>query len=304
MKTAIKRKIYDNLISYVFLLPVILGILIFALFPIIMSVSYSFSDYNGGFATKFGLFNYEALFDTSDIGYFIPVIKSFGITFLYVIISISVMTVLSYMLALFLRKEIRGTGLIRLLCYSPCLIPGFIGSFIWRDVFSYSATGDSNGIINGWLTQLGFSPFPFFSSSDTAMFSLIFSGLWGVGGGMIMLLAAFGNISPELYEAADIDGAGYFTKLFRLTVPLSTPIIFYNLVVALISGLQIFGTFGAYGTGPDESLYFITIRIYRNAFENNRYGIASAMSFLLFGVIALLTTFMFKINKWVHYGDE
>lgn len=304
MNNALKRKFKDNLVSYAFLLPVIIGIGVFAFFPIIMSVSYSFSDYNGSYAQNFGIFNYQELFDISIAGSFIPVMKSFGITFTYVIVSMAIMTVLSYALALFLKKNVKGSRIIRLLCYAPCLIPGFIGGFIWRDIFSYDAMGVGNGLFNNWLTSVGLQPFPFFEDKNTTMFSLILTNLWTVGGGMIMLLAAFGNISPELYEAAEIDGAGYFKKLFKITIPLSTPIIFYNVVTSVISGLQIFATYGAYGTGAEESLYFISIRIYRMAFENGEYGLASATSYLLFAVIAALSAVMFKLNGWVHYGDE
>lgn len=304
MTQATKNKIKEDVISYVFLIPVLIGIAVFAVYPLFMALIYSFSDFNGAFATKFGFFNYANIFNTSDTGLFQDVLKSFGVTFEYAILSMAVGMILGYALALFLRKNIPGARVIRLLCYLPCLIPGFIGGFIYRDIFAYSTMDAGNGIINTWLTNMGLSKFPFFESPNTSMFSLILTGLWGLGGSMILLLAAFENINPELYEASDIDGAGYFTKLIRITIPLTTPILFYNLVVSMIGSLQIFATYGAYGTGAEESLFFIAIRIYRTAFLNYKYGLACAMSYLLFIVIAAISLVMFKLNGWVHYGDE
>jgi multiple sugar transport system permease protein len=302
--SALKRRIKSSLISYAFLLPVIFGIAIFAIYPIVMSLIYSFSDFNGAFATKVGTFNYAAIFNMGPAGQFGKVFSSFGITAVFVLSSTALGMLLSYMLALFVRRDVKGMRAIRLLCYLPCLIPGFIGGYIWRDIFAYSAMETGNGIINVWLTRIGLPKFTFFADKSTAMVSLLISGLWGIGGGMILWLAAFSNISPELYEAAEIDGAGYMRKLFMITVPLSTPVLFYNATVSVIGGFQIFGTYAAYGAGPEESLFFIAVKIYDTAFNRTDYGLACAVAYLLFFLIALLTALMFKLNGWVHYGDE
>lgn len=300
-KTYVKK----SLVSYTFLLPVFIGMAVFAAYPIIMSMVYSFTDYNGSFATRVGVFNYVAMFDFSAGGKFFDIFNSFSVTFIYVLASTVLNLVLSYVLALFLKAEVKGIRVIRLLCYLPVLIPGFVSGFVWGQIFSYNADGIGNGIINSWLTQLGLPTLTFFASAKTSLLTLIMTNLWTVGGGMIMLLAAFANISPEYYEAAKMDGAGYFKQLFYITVPMSTPILFYNLVVSIISGLQIFATMAAYGTGMEDSLYFIAIRIYRTAFTgNNDYGLACAEGYLLFLIIALLSLLMFKFNGWVHYGDD
>lgn len=306
----LKRKIKKDLISWVFLMPFIIGAAVFTLYPIINSLLYSFSNYNGAYATKLGFFNYVKIFDTGIRGMFHPVMKSFGITFIYVIVSTVINLTLSYVLALFLNAKIHGMKAIRVLCYLPCLIPGIAGGLIWRDVLAYTPpTATSNagyGLFNVWATSLGLEPFTFFSAANTSLITLLFTGLWGLGGGMIMWLAAFGNISPEYYEAAKIDGAGYLKRLFRITIPLSTPILFYNLVTAMIGGLQVFGTYATYGTGVEDSLYFIAIRIYRTAFQQTLpdYGLACAMAWLLFIVIGILTLIMFKTQKWVQYGSD
>lgn len=192
----------------------------------------------------------------------------------------------------------------------PCLIPGLASGLIWRDAFKYNAMGlvQNYGIFNTWFHKLGLPAFPFFESAQTAMFSLILSGMWGLGGGLIMWLAAFENVSPELYESASLDGAGYWRQVFSITIPLTTNMLFYNLITSMIGGLQVFGTFATYGVGTDESLYFVVIRIYNTAFGGNlgvnNEALACAMSWILFLVIGLFTAIMFKTNKWVKYSDE
>ena len=305
------RRLKNDAVSYVFLLPFIVGALVFTAYPIIMSLLYSFSDYNGATASHMGFFNYINMFSTARGGLFVPVMKSFGLTFIYVISSTVINLGLSYVLALFLHNKIPGIKLIRVLCYLPCLIPGLASGFIWRDILAYGVPTQGNpydglGLFNMWFTRLGLPTATFFDSENTAMLSLLFTGLWGLGGGMIMWIAAFENISPEFYEAARIDGAGYMRCLLKITLPLSTPILLYNMVVSVISGLQVFGTFAAYGTGEKESLYFIAIRIYITAFTGSKHmpGLACAMSWVLFVIIAGLTLIMFKTGNWVQYNDD
>jgi multiple sugar transport system permease protein len=249
--------------------------------------------------------NYKDIFDFSITGYGTRVFGSLKITFIYVICNVSLSLVLSYILALFLRRAIKGIRVIRVLCYLPCLIPGIASGIIWNDVFTCNLSDPMfTGLINTWLLKLGFNQLTFFSEASTSLPTLILTGLWGMGGGMIMWLAAFENISPDLYEAARIDGAGYLRQVFAITVPLSTPILFYNLVTSLIGGLQVFGTYATYGTGVDDSLNFIAIRIYITAFTDSNYGLACAMAWLLFVIIGALTLLMFKLSGWIQYGED
>ena len=282
------RVLKKNLVSYSFLLPVIIGILVFTLYPICMSFLYALSNFNGTKITQMGLFNFQKIFTFGVTGWGDRVFGSLGITFVYVVCNLTLSLVLSYVLALFLQRAIAGMRIIRVLCYLPCLIPGI-------------------GLFNTWLMKLGMEPLTFFTDAKTALPTLIVTGLWGVGGGMIMWLAAFGNISPDLYEAAKIDGAGYFRRLFAITVPMSTPILFYNAVTSMIGGLQVFGTYANYGTGVDDSLNFIAIRIYVTAFQDSfpgNYGLACAMAWILFFIIGALTLVMFKTGGWIQYGED
>jgi multiple sugar transport system permease protein len=299
------RAVKKNLVSYSFLLPVIIGMIVFTFYPIIMSLIYSFSNFNGVRMTRLYLNNYKNIFNFEITGYGSRVFGSLKITFIYVICNVSLSLVLSYVLALFLRRAIKGIRVIRVLCYLPCLIPGIASGIIWNDVFTCNLSDPVfTGLINTWLLKLGFNQLTFFSDASTSLATLIFTGLWGMGGGMIMWLAAFENISPDLYEAAKIDGAGYLRQVFFITVPLSTPILFYNLVTSLIGGLQVFGTYATYGTGVDDSLNFIAIRIYITAFQDKNYGLACAMAWFLFLIIGALTLIMFKFSGWIQYGED
>lgn len=303
------RRLKSDLICYIFLLPFIVGALVFTAYPIILSLEYSFTDFNGAFMTKWGFFNFVRMFDTSILGEAKNIFTSLGLTFLYVILSTTFSLTLSYAFALFVRKKIPGMKVIRVLCYLPCLIPGLASGFLWTDLLAYglpTATKPaSHGLFNTWLTKLGLPAFTFFSDSKTAMITLILTGIWGVGGGMIMWLASFENIPPDLYEAAELDGASYFRKLFSITIPLSSPMIFYNIVTGIIAGLQVFGTYATYGVGEGGSLYFIAIRIYTTAFKSPYdFGLACAEGWLLFLIIGAMTLLLFKTMRWVHYGDE
>lgn len=297
-KTTVGKWLKRDYGSYLFLLPVIIGFFVFTAYPVISSLFYSFTDYNGIFFTQVGAFNFAKMFDTSIYGLFKDVFGSFGITFLWAIISIPMGMVLSFMVALLVNREVKGVGVFRLLYYMPTIIPGIAMSFIWADVFR------SAGIANQFLIAFGLPTSMFLESEKTALATLILTGVWGIGGNIIMWLAALRNVGPELYEAASLDGAGYFTKLFRITIPMCTPMIFYNLINMMIAALQAFDVYAMVGRGPNDCLYFISIRIYETAFGGSyQYGLASAMGWLLFVVIALLTGIAFKTNKWVNYGE-
>ncbi len=284
---------------YVFLSPMIIGFFIFTAYPVITSLIYSFTDYNGIYYTAFGFENYAKIFDFSDMGLGVGVFRSFGITFAWALVSIPLGLVLSFLLALLASKEIKGIGVIRLLYYAPTIIPSIAISFIWADVFR------SDGIANQFLALFGLPASLWLEGEGTAFLTLILTGVWGIGGNMIMWLAALRSIPPELYEAASLDGSGRLSNLFRITVPLCTPMIFFNLINAMIAALQAFDVYAMVGHGPNESLYFISIRIYETAFGgSNQYGLACSLGWLMFVVIALLTAILFKTNHWVNYGDE
>lgn len=279
---------------YLFLMPAIIGFFVFTAYPVIASIFYSLTDYNGIFFKEFGFQNFAQIFNFGPAGLGKDIIGSFGLTFMWAIISIPLGMVLSFFLALLVEKETKGIGVIRLLYYMPTIIPGIAMAFVWRDVFG------TDGLANQLLTTMHLPTSQWFFSKDTAVWTLILTGIWGIGGNMIMWLAALRNVPPELYEAASLDGSGRFMNLFRITVPLCTPIIFFNLINAMIASLQ---SFDVYAISQDH-LQFISVKIYNAAFSNNQLGLACAIGWILFVVIALLTLITFKSSGWVNYGDE
>lgn len=281
---------------YLFLMPAIIGFFVFTAYPVLSSLIYSMTDFNGIFYTKFGFDNYVQIFNFGPAGKAKEILGAFWLTFRWAIISIPLGMVLSFGVALLVQREIKGVAVVRLLYYMPTIIPGIAAAIVWKDIFN-----SEGGLVNQWLINLGLQPQMWFDSDGSAVWTLILTGVWGIGGNMIMWLAALRNVPPELYEAASLDGAGAIGKLFRITVPLCTPIIFYNLINAMIAALQSFDVYAI----SQEHLKFISVVIYTTAFGgSNQYGLACSIGWVLFVVIAALTLITFKTNGWVNYGDE
>lgn len=208
--------------------------------------------------------------------------------------------VLSYILALFLWRNLPGIRFFRLLYYLPVLVPGIAMGLLWVDVFDPGP----NGIMNQIFSVLGLGQSRFLQSADTALPTYISTGLWVIGGGMLMWIAALNNVPPATIEAAKIDGAGYFRRLFVIIIPFCTPILFYNLINGIIGCLQTFDSYAMVGAGVDNSLYFIAVRIYITGFETHQMGLACAEAWLLFLVVAACTLIMFRFSRWVFYADD
>lgn len=295
-KTMVKK----SYVGWLFTLPLVLGLLIFTFYPMLMSFVYSLSDFNGVEQFNFiGLKNYIKIFTVDKE--FWPVL---GNTFLYALITVPLSLVLSYLLALMLNRDLKGIGVFRVLYYLPVVIPGVVSGLLWKNVFD-----PTYGLANSLLNSMGLPSSQFLESSSTAMLTIIFMSLWGLGGNMVLWLSALKNIPPELYEAAMLDGASPFRKLISITIPLSTSMIFYNLITGVIGSLQTFSTYiiaNNNGKGPDNSLYFLAVKIYNTAFAGTKlqYGYASALSWVLFVIVGLLTITVFRTSKWVYYGEE
>lgn len=291
----------NNWVGWAFICPAVLGFLIFTIWPMIASFVYSFHDYDMLMPmSNFGLQNYQRAF-TTDWDKFSKAIK---VTVLYTITSVPLDLVLSFIIALLLNKATRGIRVFRVLYYLPCVMPAIASGLMWRNFLDVEY-----GLANSILKTLGLPEATFFNSADTAMGTLLFTSIFGMGGSMILWISQLKSIPPELYEAADIDGANVFKQLFTITIPLVTPMIFYKLVLGVIGSLQAYS--GAFiilegGPGPDESLMFWGLRIYYSAFgqEIPNMGYASALAWMLFAVIGVLTIIIFKTNKWTFYGED
>ena len=286
--------------GWLFVLPLVLGILIFTFIPMLQSLIYSFYDYNGVMVFDFiGLENFTYMFK---IDREFPVVL--GNTFLWTAVSVPLNIVLSYAFALFVNLKVKGMQAARVVYYLPVIIPGVVSGLLWKDMFN-----PTYGVANSFLTTMGLPPSKWFEGSSTAMLSLLIMNLWGIGGGMVLWLAALKSVPESLYEHAKIDGAGAFTRLFVITIPMTTPTIFYNLVMQIIGSLQNFATYivaSNNGRGPDNALYFFAVKIYNTAFAGNRFefGYASALAWVLFVIIGILTVILFTTSKWVYYGEE
>jgi len=295
-----KRKLKENVVGYLFIMPVIVGLLMFTLWPMINSFIMSFYPEYSIFGLKGApniAENFRRLFDDRNVG------KSLGITFTYSIIAIPLGMVLSFLLALMVNWKIKGIGVFRLLFYLPAVIPMTVSGLLWRDILN-----SQWGIANAFLQALGGNKLMFLDDAKLALPTLIFIGLFGVGGGMVLWLAALKNVPQSLYESAKIDGAGRLRTLLRITLPMCTPIIFYNLIMGIIGSLQTFAsimTLVGQGGGRDQSMLFYVVYIY-NAFygPGKLVGYASMLSWVLFLIVAALTAVVFSTSKWVFYGEN
>ena len=294
----IGRFVKRNYVGWLFISPLIIGIAVFTLYPILTSIYYSFMDYDGFMEPVFvGFDNYVSIFKGEEAFFWDSIFNTLAYTF----ISIPISMTLSYLLALLLTKNSVTNQIFRILYYIPVLIPSIVIGFIWKNIL------DTNyGIINSVLMRLNLSPIDFFCR-DNLMPTFIGIRLMSIGGGMIIWIAAFKGIPQTLYEAASLDGANRLRRFFAITLPLSTPSIFYNLVTGIIGGFQVFAT--AYVLtdrlgGDGHALFFVVMKIYNTAFVDLRFGAAMAMNWILFVIIAILTVISFKCNKWVYYGED
>ena len=298
-----KKRIMANVTGYALILPLLIGLVVFTLYPLFVSLFNSFFYNYDGFSPyeefEFGFGNYLRAFTGYESEIFW---KSIGITFSYAGIMVPLGIVLSFIVALFLNQGLKGIGVFRLLYYIPCLIPSIVQSMIYLYIFN-----PNYGVMNDIFAGLGFEKSQFFDSPNyNAVLTFMFMNLFGVGGSMLIWLAGLKSVPQTYYEAAKIEGGGYFYSLVRITIPLCSPYIFYLLITNVIATLQICGN--AYmissSGGVDNNLLFFGLYIYRT-FMNNNFGYSSALAYLLFIVIAALSALLFRFNKYVYYeGDN
>lgn len=290
-------------------IPVLLGILIFTLFPMGTSLYWSLGEYRQVSSTLSGQAQYTwkglANYVTAFTNDWDRVFGSFKATFLYALVTIPTGMIGSYALALFLNQKIKGISAFRVLYYLPCIVPAVAGTLMWNAV-----TDVDSGYINAILVNVfGAESFPFYSSAKTVYPTILMLSVFGWGGNMIMWLAQMKNVPTEMYESADLDGASYFRKVISITIPMTTSMILYQLIMSIIGSLQTFSAYYPIYTNPANSaakdqLNFIGIYIYQEAFVGKDFSYGCTLSWLLFAVIGVLTACVFKTSKWVYYGEE
>ena len=304
------RKFKKHATGYIWCAPVILGMIIFTLIPMVLSLWYSMHDYDytafdrADQLTNFGFQNYIKIFTEDFMAIPYGTGKSLLLTFRYAVFSLAFSMIGSYSLALFMNQKVKGMGAYRVIYYLPCLIPSVAGTLLWADI-----TNADYGYLNTILRALfgEDAGLAFYSKPDSVLPTLILTGVTSLGGSMVMWLAQMKNVPEELYEVADLDGANYLYKTFKITIPMTTPMIFYQLLMGIIGALQIYS--GIYPlrmkyTAAHEELYFYCVKIYDTFHQSHEYAYACALSWVLFVIIGLLTLVVFRTSKWVFYGEE
>ncbi len=300
-KIRIKKKL-AFLSGYLYVVPVLAGILIFTLTPMLVSLKESLTSFDPtafDAVVEFTLDNYKLIFGEDRTA----VWHSLLITFRYAIVMVPLSLCGSFLIALLISHLAHGQKTMMILLYLPALIPGVAGTLLWANITST----ESWGYINQILDLFGIEPYTFYSVPETVFPTIILLSLNGWGPASIMWTAQIRNIPKELYEAAEIDGAGHVAKLIHITVPMCTSMLFYLLITNIIGALQVFGGYYPLIAQYPESSHefnFIVVKIYREIYSSYGTSYACALSWLLFVIIGILTMFVFKTSKWVYYGEE
>ncbi len=292
------RKQRHNLrLGLLFISPWIVGFLIFGAYPIVMAVYYSFCDYDVlRDAVWVGPLNYQDMV-TDDVFW-----KSLYNTLFYTVVSVPLSLTLALMIAVLLNRPILGRSLFRTFFYIPAIVPLVAVSMIWIWVFE----GES-GLLNYGLSLIGIEGPQWLNDASWTKPTLILSSVWQTGGAMVLFLAGLQDVPRSLYESADLDGAGPVEQLRHITIPMISPVLYFNLVMGIILSIQEFVKpyIMMPNGGEDRSALLFAVYIYQNAFQYNNMGYACAMAVVLFAMILLLTWLATKaMAGHVYYGGD
>jgi multiple sugar transport system permease protein len=301
------RRIRDNLVAYVFLSPWLTALLVFFAYPILASFYFAFTRYNVlSDPVWVGFNNFVTIF-FKDALYW----RSVGNTLYFALLSVPLTLAVALFLAVLLNQRLAGIGVYRTIYYLPSLVPAVATTFIWRLILE-----PRWGLLNLGLAFVGLPTLGWLESATWSKPALIIMSIWmGCGGPMVVFLAGLKDIPQSLLEAAEIDGANAPQRFRHVTLPLLTPTIFFNLIIGLIAGLQVFASAfvaasaqNAAGTataGPLSSLLMYMIHLYRYGFRYFDMGIASAMAVVMFVVLAAITYLLVRTsNLWVYYEGQ
>jgi len=294
---SIRKTLLKQLVGYSFISPWLIGFLIFVVGPIVTSFYLSFTEYDILSAPEWvGLDNYVQML--TDDQRFLTALK---VTFLFVFISVPLKLVFALFIAMIFNTDRKGVGFYRTVYYIPSIIGGSVAvAIMWRQLFGLE------GAVNGMLAWFGIQGTNWVASPDYALWTLILLVVWQFGSPMLIFLAGLKQIPTELYEAAMVDGANPWQKFIRITIPMLTPVIFFNLVMQMINGFTTFTqSFLVTQGGPMDRTLFYAVYLYETAFGHFEMGYASAMAWLLLAIIAVFTALIFRSSEhWVHYESE
>lgn len=304
-----KRRFWERLSfeevfwGWLFVLPAILGLILFQIGPVLASLGLSFTNYNIIAPPEWaGLANYRKLV-TDELW-----LKSIRVTLRYVGLYVPSALITSYAIAMLMSRPLRGITVYRTLWYLPSVVPVVASAVVWN-----WALNPEFGPINFPLKVMGLPAPRWLTDPDWIVPSIVFISLWGLGNTVLIFLAAITSVPPSYYEAAEVDGANGWAKFRHITLPMTSAIIFYQLIVSIIGSFQVFGIAyilfvanpSASTAGPDNAALFYVLYMFRNAFGYFRNGYAAAMAWVLFLVIMSLTWLLFYTQrKWVYYETE
>jgi oligogalacturonide transport system permease protein len=289
---------YENKrIGFLFVLPFVLGVLGFKLFPFVMSFALSMTQFDVLSPPEFiGLANYRVL-ATQD-----PTFRqSLKVTLVFVVLAVPLRVGFALFIAHVLNFRLRGIAFFRSAFYLPSILGGSIAvAVLWRFIFS------QHGLVNIALAKLGIAPIMWLADEHYSMWTIVTLFTWQFGSSMVIFLAALQNVPHALYEAAEIDGATKWQQFTRITVPLITPVIFFNLIMQMVHAFQEFnGPYMVTEGGPLNSTYLLSLYIYEESFRYFNLGYGAALSWVMFALIGALSALSFWSSKyWVFYAGE
>ncbi len=294
-QTSFGKAIRDNF-GFIFIIPWLIGFLVFKLYPFASSLYYSFTDYDlfKGI-NEYGIMNYTDIFTTS------KTIKALAVTFKYAFLTVPLKLVAALFIAYILNFKLKGVNLYRTAYYIPSILGGSVAiAVLWKALFR------DEGLINGMLRIFGVQGPTWLSDPNYSLFIISLLRVWQFGSAMVIFLAALKSVPEDLYESATLDGASKWRQFTKITVPMITPVIFYNLVTQLVQAFQEFnGPFIITQGGPRGSTTLISLIIYNSAFKSHKMGMASALAWVLFVIVMIFTIISFLSQKyWVYYADD
>lgn len=283
----------EALEGFLCIAPWLLGFILFTAGPMLASVWLSLTDYEILRPISFiGLQNFTKAVNDPLFS------KSLWNTAVYTALYVPLHLITALLAALLLNTKARGIKTYRVIFYIPSIMPAVATAFLWMWIFN-----PNYGLANGLLDLVGLPPQKWLFDETLAKPSFVLMALWGLGSAMIVFLAGLQGVDPVLYEAADIDGANSWVKFWRITLPMLTPVLFFNLIIGIIGSFQVFTTaYIATNGGPNNATLFYVLYIYNQGWKFAKMGYASALAWVLFVIVLLLTLVQFKMaNRWVYY---
>lgn len=286
----LRRK--NKLVPYLFISPWIVGLTVFTLFPLLFSLYMSVFDWNiTGTKIFIGLGNYIAMFQDENFYH------AMWVTIKYAAMLVPINVGIALLLATLLNGIQKGAGIFKTIFYLPTIISGVALALIWSWILK------DEGIMNQVLTLIGLEAVPWLRQPDSAMWSVVLTTIWAQGSMMMVFLSALKGIPTQVVEAAKIDGAGGIKKFLKITLPLISPTIVYNLIMAIIASFQqLTVVMNLTNGGPFKSTYMYSLYIYENAFKKFKLGYAASNAWIMFLVVMALTgTVLYISKKWTYY---